>query len=81
MGKITYVVEYKNGKEPRPDIGMDALGGRVISAAAYNFRDRQLTHAEAGAILDAINHYDLKESCERFATSYNTLIARLKSLT
>lgn len=81
MGKITYVVEYKNGKEPQLEIGMNALGGRVISAAAYNFRDKQLTHAEASVILDAINHYDLKESCERFSTNYDALIARLKSLT
>lgn len=81
MGKITYVVEYKNGKEPQLEIGMNALGGRVTSAAAYNFRDKQLTHAEASVILDAINHYDLKESCERFSTNYDALIARLKSLT
>lgn len=80
MGKITYVVEYKHGEQPQLNIGMDVLGGRVISASAYNFRDRQLTHAEAGAILDSIVYGDLRDSCDRYFTSYNVLIEKLKLL-
>lgn len=80
MNKVTYVVEYKHGEQPQLNIGMDALGGRVISASAYNFRDRQLTHAEAGAILDSLKYGSLSDSCDRYFTNYDSLIEKLKLL-
>lgn len=79
MNKITYVVEYCKDNTPQLNIGMDALGGRVISASAYNFRDRQLTHAEAGAILDSLK-YGLSDLCDRYFTNYDSLIEKLKLL-
>lgn len=80
MNNITYVVEYPNDNTPQLSIGMEVLCGRVISAAAYNFRDRQLTHAEAGAILDSLKYGDLRDSCDRYFTSYSLLIDKLKLL-
>ena len=36
MGKMTFVFEYEDGKEPPVHSGMEYLGGKIISAS---FRD------------------------------------------
>lgn len=36
MGKMTFVFEYEDGKEPPVSAGMEFLGGKIVAAA---FRD------------------------------------------
>lgn len=36
MGKVTFVFEYEDGKEPAVNAGMEYLGGKVVAVA---FRD------------------------------------------
>lgn len=36
MGKMTFVFEYEDGKEPSVNAGMEFMGGRIIAVA---FRD------------------------------------------
>ncbi|EMD9274621.1 hypothetical protein VWV82_003235 [Cronobacter malonaticus] len=36
MGKMTFVFEYEDGKEPPVHSGMEYLGGKIVSAS---FRD------------------------------------------
>ena len=36
MGKVTFVFEYEEGKEPTVNSGMEFLGGKVVAVA---FRD------------------------------------------
>ena len=36
MGKVTFVFEYEDGKEPSVNSGMEYLGGKVVAVA---FRD------------------------------------------
>lgn len=36
MGKMTFVFEYEDGKEPPVNAGMEYLGGKIVAAA---FRD------------------------------------------
>ncbi|ELX1420921.1 hypothetical protein QLC97_000996 [Escherichia coli] len=36
MGKVTFVFEYEDGKEPAVSAGMSFMGGKIVAAA---FRD------------------------------------------
>ena len=36
MGKMTFVFEYEDGKEPPVNAGMEFLGGKIVAVA---FRD------------------------------------------
>lgn len=36
MGKMTFVFEYKDGKEPSVNAGMEFMGGKIVAVA---FRD------------------------------------------
>lgn len=36
MGKVTFVFEYEDGKEPPVSAGMSFMGGKIVAAA---FRD------------------------------------------
>ncbi|EPF5560214.1 hypothetical protein ACSS9A_004373 [Salmonella enterica subsp. enterica serovar Newport] len=36
MGKMTFVFEYEDGKEPPVSAGMEFMGGKIVAAA---FRD------------------------------------------
>lgn len=36
MGKMTFVFEYEDGKEPSVNAGMDFMGGKIVAVA---FRD------------------------------------------
>jgi hypothetical protein len=36
MGKMTFVFEYEDGKEPPVNAGMEFMGGKIVAAA---FRD------------------------------------------
>ncbi|EOL9075779.1 hypothetical protein ACM92Y_002382 [Cronobacter malonaticus] len=33
MGKVTFVVEFEDGKEPPVHSGMDVIGGRLVAVA------------------------------------------------
>ena len=54
MGKMTFVFEFEEGKEPPVSAAMDFYGGRIVSAAFYDYRNDQLTEDEAELIRDAL---------------------------
>ncbi|EOL8937015.1 hypothetical protein ACM91Z_002794 [Cronobacter dublinensis] len=33
MGKVTFVVEFEDGKEPSVHSGMDVIGGKLVAVA------------------------------------------------
>ncbi|EPN2701094.1 hypothetical protein ACTWNG_001283 [Proteus mirabilis] len=77
MGKITFVVEYEDGKEPSVNAGTEILGGKLLSVGFNDYRDEQLTQDEVSALNHAINFNDLKETCEYFEVNYDEVVAKL----
>ncbi|USR66149.1 hypothetical protein NFC79_06040 [Providencia stuartii] len=77
MGKMTFVVEYEDGKEPPINISTDILGGKLLSFGFSDYRDGQLTQDEVSALNHAINFNDLKETCEYFEVNYDEVVAKL----
>ena len=39
MGKMTFVFEYEDGKEPPVSAADEFMGGRLVAAALYDYRD------------------------------------------
>lgn len=77
MGKMTFVVEYEDGKEPKINFSTEILGGRLIAAAFYDYHDDLLTQDEVSALNHAINFSDLKETCKDFEVNYDEVVAKL----
>ena len=52
MGKMTFVVEFDDGKEPSVGFTDNFMGsgGRLCSAAFFDYKDDLLSEGEVGAI-------------------------------
>ncbi|QIG05213.1 hypothetical protein [Proteus sp. ZN5] len=79
MGKMTFVVEYEDGKEPSINVGTEILGERLSAVAFYDYRDDLLTQDEAQAVNQAIVFSALQETCEEFEVNYDEVVAKLGS--
>lgn len=79
MGKMTFVVEYEDGKEPKINFSTEILGGRLTAAAFYDYHDDLLTQDEANAVNNVINFSELAEACEEFEVNYDEVVAKLES--
>ena len=77
MGKMTFVVEYEDGKEPSVNAGTEILGGKLLSVGFNDYRDEQLTQDEVSALNHAINFDDLKEICKDLEVNYDEVVAKL----
>ncbi|MFK8258280.1 hypothetical protein ACFL9S_10890 [Erwinia sp. AnSW2-5] len=55
MGKMTFVFEFEDGKEPSVGAGMDFHGGRIVSAAFFDYRDDFFTERQNDQISNAID--------------------------
>ncbi|MEY0302580.1 hypothetical protein AB7W11_11760 [Providencia manganoxydans] len=62
MGKMTFVVEYEDGKEPPINFNMKILGGKVIEAGFRDYNDDMLTEEEIEALMECLNIEELKNA-------------------
>lgn len=60
MGKMTFVVEYEDGKEPPVSADMDIAGGRVVAAAWSDYRKDYFTDEQKDVIADLISHDEME---------------------
>jgi len=54
MGKITYVVEYEEGKETPVHVDMEVAGGRLTSVLWGDYRDDYLLPEQLDIIDEAL---------------------------
>ncbi|WP_241595074.1 hypothetical protein [Rosenbergiella epipactidis] len=54
MGKVTYVVEYEEGKEPPVYSDMEVAGGRLAAVMWSDYRDDHLLPEELDIIDEAL---------------------------
>lgn len=55
MGKMTFVFEFEDGKEPAVGAGMEFHGGRIVAAAFHDYRDSFFTDRQNEQISNAID--------------------------
>ncbi len=79
MGKMTFVVEYEDGREPSVNAGTEILGGRLTAVAFYDYRDDLLTQDEAQAVNNSIEFTVLRDYCEEFEVDFDEVVAKLES--
>ncbi|WP_041689313.1 hypothetical protein [Enterobacter sp. 638] len=61
MGKMTFVVEYEDGKEPPVSSNMDVAGGRLVAAAFSDYRDDFFKPEERDLVVEALNEFSCDE--------------------
>lgn len=64
MGKMTFVVEYEDGKEPPVSADMDVAGGRLVAASWSDYRDDFFTAEERGAITEMLEEAEWHDQVE-----------------
>ncbi|EOM2512611.1 hypothetical protein CG851_003443, partial [Escherichia coli] len=55
MGKITFVVEFEDGKEPPVSANLDVAGGRLVSVLFGDYRDDFFQPEEVDVVREALN--------------------------
>lgn len=60
MGKMTFVVEFEDGKEPPIQFTNNFLGigGRLCSASFFDYKDDLLTEDEVGAVQRMVDDHE-----------------------
>lgn len=70
MGKMTFVVEFEDGKEPPFQFTDDfmGMGGKLCSVAAFDYKDDLLTGDEVSAVIGLFNEHrrDFEVWCDEF---------------
>ncbi len=68
MGKMTFVVEFEDGKEPAVFADMGIEGGRLVAAGFHDYRDELLTEDEVSAVIGLFNEHrgDFEVWCDEF---------------
>ena len=68
MGKMTFVVEFEDGKEPSVFADMGIEGGRLVAAGFHDYREDLLTEDEVSAVIGTFSEYrrGLEEWCDEF---------------
>ncbi|MDK2553047.1 hypothetical protein QL288_01065 [Citrobacter youngae] len=68
MGKMTFVVEFEDGKEPPVSADMDVAGGRLVAAAFHDYRSDLLTEDEVSAVIGSCREHgrDFEVWCDEF---------------
>lgn len=64
MGKMTFVVEFEDGKEPPVSADMDIAGGRVVAAAWSDYREDFFTEEQKESISEIFEASDFYDRIE-----------------
>ncbi|WP_446030571.1 hypothetical protein [Lelliottia amnigena] len=78
MGKVTFVVEFEDGKEPPVSAEMDVAGGRLVAAAWNDYRDDFFKPEQVDIVREAlseISHDEVDEDC------HEEIISKMELLT
>lgn len=55
MGKVTFVVEYDDGKEPPVNGGTVILGGKLCAVSWNDFRDCLFSPEQRDIVIEGLN--------------------------
>lgn len=80
MGKMTFVVEYEDGKEPSVNGAMEILEGRLTAAAFYDYRDDGLTEDEVIVLTESIDNDNFAVQCCNYMVDGDKLLGKLRVL-
>lgn len=79
MGKMTFVVEYEDGKEPPVSADMDVAGGRLVAASWRDYSDDFFTVEERDAITEMLEEAEWHDQVEE--AMVEIILAKIELLT
>ncbi|MFE0409461.1 hypothetical protein ACFW0S_11970 [Citrobacter freundii] len=79
MGKMTFVFEYEDGKEPPVSAADEFMGGRSVSAALYDYRDDFFTEEQKEAITEMLEESEWHDHIEQHEAE--AIMKKVESLT
>ncbi|STA83286.1 hypothetical protein [Citrobacter koseri] len=62
MGKVTFVVDFKDGEEPAVSMSTEVLGGRLSAVLWADYRDDFFTEEEVDMVRSAFDDVALTTS-------------------
>lgn len=81
MGKMTFVFEFEDGKEPPVGFGMEFHGGRIVSAAFYDYRDDFFTESERDVLAESMDSSDICERLDEVEVTLASIAKKIELLT
>ncbi|MBT2062886.1 hypothetical protein [Enterobacter hormaechei] len=79
MGKMTFVFEYEDGKEPPVNAGMEVAGGQIVAASWFDYRDDFFTGEQVDVIAKALEELNAQGEISDEDTS--SLLEKIDLLT
>lgn len=79
MSKMTFVVEFEDGKEPSVGAGMEVAGGRLVAAMWSDYRDDFFSEEQKDSIVEIIEEAEWHDQISE--EKANELIEKLDLLT
>ena len=64
MGKVTFVVEFEDGKEPPVSSDMDVAGGRLVAVSWSDYRDDFFSANQRDILIEALNELDCGDAAD-----------------
>jgi len=61
MGKMTFVVEFEDGKEPPVSADMDVAGGRLVAVSWSDYRDDFFTDEQRDKVTAALEEFNWQD--------------------
>ena len=78
MGRMTFVVEYEDGKEPPVHENMDVAGGRLVAASWSDYRDDFFTTEQRDIVAGMVDEAEWHDHVEeKTATDIMTKVELL----
>lgn len=66
MGKVTFVVDFKDGEEPAISMATEVLGGRLSAVLWADYRDDFFCPEQRDVVIEALNELacdEVDEDC------------------
>lgn len=60
MGKVTFVVEFKDGEEPTVNGGTEILGGRLSAVLWSDYRDDHFSPEQRDIVVGCVDHDEME---------------------
>lgn len=64
MGKMTFVFEFEDGKEPVVNAGMEFMGGRIVAVSFFDYRDDFFTTEQRDVIAGMVEDVEWHDHVE-----------------
>lgn len=81
MGKVTFVIDYPDGQEPKVSFNTDVLGGQLKAVLWSDYRDDLLTGEELEVIEGSFDDCEtFGNRCEELSVNPDELVEKLRLL-